>query len=297
MSSIRQQILYYIRQAARNVLAVVEQSPGRIESRQHDIQEEIGRLKAELRQTTPANPALLGYKVFSQADEDGIIQALLSKLPASQLSRTAIEIGCGDGRENNTHFLLLCGFRVCWLDGSPANIAAIRRELGMETDRKGPLMVTESFVTLDNITGLIADHCAFLDTNEPDFFSLDIDGNDLQILARAMDGFAPKIICVEYNAKFPPPATLSIRYNATHKWALDDYQGASLQAFCDLLAGYTLVACNLSGVNAFFVRNDFRDLFPSYPVAALFQPFRSHLRLLSSGHPPSLKWARDVLLG
>ena len=40
---------------------------------------------------------------------------------------------------------------------------------------------------------------------------------------------------------------------------------------------------------------DFSDFYPGYPPSALFQPFRSHLRLLSSGHPPSLKWARDAL--
>ena len=298
MSTLKHRALYYVRQIARQVLSVTEDAPARHlyrETRQHDIQAEIARLKAEIRAVMPDNPVLLGRKVFSQVDEDGIVEALLSRLPPDALSRTAIEIGCGDGRENNTHFLLLNGFRVCWLDGSPANIAFIRREVGMSGESRGRLLVQESFVTLDNIAGLIARSSGFLGTSEPDFFSLDIDGNDLHVLARAIETFRPKIICVEYNAKFPPPTKLSIVYNPAHEWTGDDYQGASLQAFCDLLTDYALVCCNLSGANAFFVRNDFSGLYSSYPPSILFQPFRSHLRLLSSGHRPSLRWARDAL--
>jgi hypothetical protein len=298
MAAVTSRLSYYIRQATRTVLSIVEAPPSRhtySETRQHDIQAEIARLKAEFRTTMPDNLLLAGYKVFSQGDEDGIIQALLDGLPPEQLSHTAIEIGCGDGRENNTHLLLLKGFRVCWLDGNPANIATIRQELGMEGESKGRLMVSESFVTRDNIAGLIDRFCTFLGTTEPDFFSLDIDGNDLYVLGRAMETFRPKIVCVEYNGKFPPPLKLSIRYNPQHEWSGDDYQGASLQAFCDLLSDYELVCCNILGSNAFFVEKRFGASYPSYAVSALYQPLRSHLRLLAAGHPPSLKWARDLL--
>jgi hypothetical protein len=267
----------------------------RDEMLQRDILAEIARLKAEIQATMPDNPVLSGYKVFSQVDEDGIIRALLGRLPGCTLSRTAIEVGCGNGLENNTHLLLLEGFRVCWLDGAPENIAFIRRELGLSDERKGRLMVTESFVTLDNIANILGRFCEFLGTSEPDFFSLDIDGNDLHVLTRALGMLRPKIVCVEYNSKFPPPLKLTIRYDAQHQWTGDDYHGASLQAFSELLAGYFLACCNISGANAFFVRNEFRALYPDYPVADLFQPLRTHLRFLTSGHPPSLKWARNAL--
>jgi hypothetical protein len=259
------------------------------------IRAEIARLKAEIRAIMPDNPVLAGYKVFSQVDEDGIIRSLLSQLPKGTLSRTAIEIGCGNGLENNTHLLLLEGFRVCWLDGAPENIAFIRRELGLSNDRKGRLMVTEGFITSENVSATLGRFCGFLGTSSPDLFSLDIDGNDLHILSRSLDVLHPKIICVEYNAKFPPPLKLAIRYDAQHRWSGDDYQGASLQAFSDLLTDYFLACCNISGTNAFFVKNQFRALFPDHPVGDLFQPFRPDLALLSAGLRPSLKWARNVL--
>ena len=291
-------ITYYIRRITRAALAAIEEPPARLtyaETRQPAIAAEVARLKAEMRATMPDNPVLAGYKVFSQVDEDGIIQALLDRLPAAARTRTAIEIGCGDGTENNTHLLLLYGFRTCWLDGSSHNIGVIRRALGLEGERKGRLMVTQAFVTTENIRDLIARCCDFLGTPEPDFFSLDIDGNDLHVLAQALPWFRPKIVCVEYNGKFPPPLSISIRYNPDHEWGGDDYQGASLQAFADLLTDYTLVCCNISGANAFFVRNDLAAPYPCHPAGLLFQPLRSHLRLLHTGHPPSLTWLRDAL--
>jgi hypothetical protein len=296
--SLKEHARRWLRGVVRTALSVLEEPPQRhlySETRQHDIHAEIDRLKAEIRESTPDNIVLSGYKVFSQFDEDGIIQAMLARLPADRLSRTAIEIGCGDGLENNTHFLLLKGFSACWIDGSPKNIAAVRRGLGMTADAKTRLRVTERFVTTDAIEAVIDESCAFLGVTDPDFFSLDIDGNDLHVLVAALGSFSPKIICVEYNGKFPPPVSLAIRYDPAHSWAFDDYQGASLQAFCDVLTGYTLITCNIAGANAFFVRNDFSDRFPSYPVEKLFRPLRGHLRLWAAGHPPSLKWLRNSL--
>lgn len=300
MSILKRRALYYVRQLARQALAVNEEPPFRHlyrETRQHDIQAEIARLKAEICIATPDNPVLSGYKVFSQVDEDGILQALLARLPPSRLSRTAIEIGCADGRENNTHFLLLNGFRACWVDGSAKDIAFIRRELEMAGESKGRLLAMERFVSIENISDIVAHCCEFIGVSDPDVFSLDVDGNDLHILTRAIGLFRPKIVCVEYNGKFPPPTVLAIRYNPSHEWTGDDYQGASLQAYCSALADYALICCNISGANAFFVHKEYAGAFAAYPPAALFQPPRSHLRLLASGHTPSLKWLRDSLEG
>lgn len=255
---------------------------------QDQIRTEIDRLKVQIANTTPNAPILKGFKVYSQCDEDGIIEEILSKLTGNQ---TFIEIGCGNGLENNTHYLLLKGFSGLWVDGSKDNVNFIRRTLPPTSK----LSVRQDFIDLDNIQEIIQTACDFLDTKEPDFFSLDIDGNDVFIAEKALKVFDPKVICVEYNAKFPPPAQLSIAYNSTHIWTGDDYQGASLQMFCDLLANYRLVSCNLSGANAFFVRQDLAEPFEQYPVELLYQPARYDLRWLSSGHKPSLKWLNNSL--
>ena len=92
------------------------------------LRREIADLRAEVSAKTPGNPCAYGFKVYSQCDEDGIIEYILSKL--GDLNRSFIEIGCGRGVENNTHYLLLKGYRGCWVDGSPENIAIIQNGLG-----------------------------------------------------------------------------------------------------------------------------------------------------------------------
>ena len=254
---------------------------------------EIGLWHAEIAEATPGNPALQGWNSYSQCDEDGIIRECLRLLATvAPLSKTFIEIGCGNGLENNTHQLILDGYRGCWVDGDPANISHIAHELGALEN--GSLLVRQAFVTLDNIAGLMSELRGFLGTEQPDFFSFDTDGNDIHLVRQALDVIRPKLICVEYNGKFPPPTRLEMAYAPDHSWAYDDYYGASLQSWVDRLTDYTLVCCNLSGVNAFFVRNDFATAFPNHPVDRLFQPCRYWL-IGHSGHPPSMKWLRQSL--
>lgn len=255
------------------------------------LRQEIVQLRARVAMDTPANPCVHGFKVYAQTDEDGIIEDILKRLAGH--SKTFIEIGCGNGLENNTHYLALKGYRGCWVDGSEDNIAFVKDGLdGLEFKN---LLVQKNFVAKEKIGAIIGDLCAFIGTKEPGFFSLDIDGNDLDVLGEAIKYFQPLIICTEYNAKFPPPLAIAMRYDPSHHWAGDDYHGASLQAFCDLLVGYKLVASNLSGVNAFFVRRDHAAQFADYTPRQLYQPFRENLIDLRAEHRPSLKWLRDKL--
>ena len=137
----------------------------------------------------------------------------------------------------------------------------------------------------------------FLGIESLDFLSLDIDGNDWHVLPALLRSLNPKLICVEYNAKFPPPSRLVMRYEESHSWGGDDYFGASLQSWVDLLSeeGYALVCCNLSGANAFFVRNDLLHGFTCYPPEQLYQPARYSLIEAPKGHAPSLLWVKQVL--
>ena len=87
-------------------------------------------------------------------------------------------------------------------------------------------------------------------------------------------------------------------YDATHRWDGSDHFGASLAAFHDLLGGvgYRLVACNLTGANAFFVRDDLASRFPEVPDEweRLYMP-ATYLRYPAYGHPPSLRTVRSLL--
>lgn len=255
---------------------------------QLELTRELARLQSEARAVTPDNPAARGFKVYSQTDEDGIIEEICLRLHLQ--NGFFIEIGCGDGRENNTHYLLLKGWRGVWVDGDPANIAAIRAVLP-NSER---LRVLEQMVTRDNVVSLM--DAAGGSRNNVDLLSVDVDGNDLALVRTAVAARTPKIVVCEYNAKFPYPLIAEVAYDPNHRWATDDYHGASLAAYVQALQpGYRLVSCNLAGTNAFFVRDDLAGAFERYPPERLYQPARFHLTALRSGHTPSLSFLRNAL--
>jgi FkbM family methyltransferase len=257
---------------------------------------QLDGLRRELAQQTPDNPALQGWASYAQCDEDGIIRACLARIARTiPLSRSFLEIGCADGRQNNTHQLALDGYRGVWVDGDEAAISAIDQALGgLAFD---DLLVLHQRVSLATATALGERAAVFLRASSIDLLSLDIDGNDLHVLPAFIDALNPKLVCVEYNAKFPPPSRLVMGYDEAHSWGYDDYFGASLQSWVDALQGlgYSLVACNLSGANAFFVRDDLVQEFTCYPIEALYQPPRYWLARSHYGHPASLKWLAQRL--
>jgi hypothetical protein len=50
-----------------------------------------------------------------------------------------------------------------------------------------------------------------------------------------------------------PPLSIAQEYNAAHRWAPTDYGGSSLAEVTKVAGrkGYSLVGCNIMGVNAF----------------------------------------------
>lgn len=253
-------------------------------------------LRKQLEELTPDNPALSGWASYSQCDEDGIIRDCLQRIArVAKLSGSFVEIGCADGRQNNTHQMLLDGYRGVWVDADSDAISRLANDLGglLFDD----LLVLQARVSAASAAALASRASTFLAQPSIDLLSLDIDGNDLHVLPVFVHRLSPKLICVEYNAKFPPPSRLAMPYDEGHNWAYDDYFGASLQSWVDVLQeqSYVLVSCNLSGANAFFVREDFARVFTHYPVEALYQPPRYWLANAGHGHPASLKWLAQRL--
>ncbi len=191
-----------------------------------------------------------GRKVYSQNDEDGIIAEIFHRIGTD--SRRFIEIGAADGLENNTVWLLLQGWSGTWIEGNPTLAATVRNKFTPLID-DNRLMILNEFATPESVRRL--DEAAYF--KNIDLLSLDIDGNDYHII-EPIKNIRARLIVVEYNGKFPPPHEFVMPYNANYSWDLTDYCGASLTSWNKLLRtkGYSLVGCNITGANAFFVRND-----------------------------------------
>jgi len=262
---------------------------------QSALSQEADSLRVAIAAATPGNPVAAGYKTYSQTDEDGILEDIFGRIGEGR--RTFAEMGCGNGLENNTHLLLLKGWRGVWIDGDPKRIEFIAGHFPLTTSR---LSVLEAFVTRENVSDLVTRGLSRLgaEIGGLDLVSLDLDGNDLEILSALLQASEPRVLCLEYNAKFRLPVEVAVSYDAGHTWAEDDYHGASLASILRRIADrYTLVGCNVSGVNAFFVRNDLAGAFAAHPAEALYQPPRHHLALITSGHAASLKFLAASLLG
>jgi hypothetical protein len=208
----------------------------------------------ELAKARYADPKCLlrcGFKVYSQGDEDGIIQEIFGRI--GETERRFVEFGVGSGIECNSVKLLVEGWRGLWIEASDDSVAAIRRGMAAFIDERR-LVLRHGKVTAENINALIAE-AGF--SGEIDLLSIDIDGNDYWVW-NALAVIAPRAVVIEYNATLRPPLSLVVPYDANASWAGDNYFGASLEALVRLgrRKGYRIVACSFSGVNAFFVRDD-----------------------------------------
>jgi hypothetical protein len=250
------------------------------------VAREIRQLLADPRYAAPRRLERHGCKVWSQNDEDGILEEIFRRIGTA--SRGFVEFGVSDGRECNTLKLLVEGWRGLWMESSDRHCEHIRRVFAARLDG-GQLELKQTNVTAENIDGLLT-AARVAAAGELDLLSIDIDGNDYHVF-KAIRSVRPRVLVIEYNGKFPPPMDVVQRYDPSHVWDGSDYVGASLQAIANLAArcDYRLVGTNITGVNAFFVRADLAaDHFADGDAAALYNPARFWLTPgFVSGHVPS----------
>jgi hypothetical protein len=208
----------------------------------------------------------VGYRVFSQFDEDGIIQWLIRQVEIP--NETFIEIGVEDYRESNTRYLLeKSNWKGLILDGDGAaeTYLAVSRLRGWFT-----IDFKKAFVTVDNVNELLAGHAGDIG-----LLSIDVDGVDYH-LWKAVKVVSPRIVIIEYQMNFGPEKQITVPYRADFERRQHHYSmlcaGVSLAALVELgnQLGYRFVGTS-SGYNAFFVREDVAG---SLPVADVKQEYR-----------------------
>lgn len=233
----------------------------------------------------PKNITRFTFKSFSQFGEDGLINEIFNRIGIK--NNFFVEFGVGNGLENNTCFQLVvnkwCGL---WIEGAKNHSEQIAHRFSkyLQSDR---LKFKNAFVTAENIEQIFKEASV---PAEFDLLSIDIDGNDYHIW-RAINNYSPRVVVVEYNASYGSFAEHCQVYYPNNVWDRTNNFGTSLKSF-ELLAkekGYSLVGCDLGGINAFFVRNDL--LFHRFqePLNADFhyEPPRYYLKYFG-GHKPNI---------
>jgi len=243
----------------------------------HDL--EYRRL-FQIESSKPENAGKLwqyGYKVYSQNDEDGMIAEIFKRIGIT--TKTFIEIGVGNGIECNTAKLLVEGWSGLWFEGQPDNGKGT-----IEPHFSKRFSIKEVFVTVENINSLLSEASGW---GEVDVCSIDVDYNTYW-LWKALTVIKPRVVIIEYNALWPPPISLVVPYDHKAVWDITNYYSASLEAMTQMATGkgYSLVGCDLTGTNAFYVRDDLvGDKFlQPYTAEKHYMPVNYNFNH-SSGHP------------
>ena len=239
-------------------------------------------------QAHPNKFCKFGKKVYSQSDEDGLTSEIIKRLKIKK--GYFVELGIGNGTENNTLFLRSLGWEGLWVGGQK-----LKYKLN-----SNKLKFIRTWITKNNVLDLIKKN---ISQKNIDLLSIDLDGNDYHILQEIlMSDINPEIIIVEYNARFIPPQQFIMPYDENHKYPsyfYDDYFGASLESFNQLLAkfNYSIVCCNAAtGANAFFVKSKNKKLFKETPkdlIEIYSEP--NYLTPIKFGHQKSIKTIRTFI--
>jgi len=222
------------------------------------------------------NINLFEQKVYAREGTDGVLKIIFYKI--GTINKFCVEFGVGDGSECNTRYLIeKKGWNYLHMDCGDWAYSCTN--------------IKKEFITAENINSLFRKYNV---PKEFDLLSIDIDFNDYWVW-KAITGYQPRVIVIEYNASIPPIESKVVRYEPNAVWDGTNYFGASLLALVKLgrTKAYTLVGCDSIGVNAFFVRNDLiNDNFVIKDIKELYKPPRYGKETNGKyiGHPPSNRY-------
>jgi hypothetical protein len=195
-----------------------------------------------------------GFGIFSQFNEDSIIQFLISKI---NFNKTFIEIGTENYEEANTRFLLeKDNWSGLIIDSSQKNMDFVKKQ---NYFWRHNLLTHHAIIGKENINNILK-NIKF--AKNLGILSIDIDGNDYWVWD-AIDEISPQLVIIEYNAKFGDEKSVTIKYDKNFKRSKVGLEkliyGASLSALDKLgnKKGYSLICTNKNGNNAFFLNQKY----------------------------------------
>jgi hypothetical protein len=182
---------------------------------------------------------------FSNLDEQGVIQRLLTQLGGA--SRFCVDIAAGDGTTmSNTYPLYQDGWAGIAAECDPGKFATLAAAYA----RFSSVDLTRCTVTPDNVIALLETSST---PKEFGFLNLDIDGYDYFVLERILHRYRPRLICVEINEKIPPPLKFTVRWDPRYVWAGDHFYGASISKMHELCVAHHYALTELHYNSAFLV--------------------------------------------
>lgn len=211
---------------------------------QHLFREIVSKSNANLHKEFPS---AFEHQTYSQNGEDGVIQEIFRRVDLSH--GTFVEIGTGDGYENNTRLLLELGWKGVWVEGDETSCETARKNLAKFID-SGQLSIINSFVTPENVNRVLEEGDVPKDV---DLLSLDIDMHTHHVWEK-LEYLNAKFAVVEYNGFFPHSALWQSKYIEGESWDGTINMGASLEELTDIGSkkDFRLIGCELTGTNAFF---------------------------------------------
>ena len=211
----------------------------------------------------------VGFRVFSQFEEDGILLFIFTLVGAR--NRVFVDVGGADGINSNAANLTVNhGWTGLHIDGSEEAIERGRQFYAKHPSTWAyPPKFVRSMVTRENINETIT-NAGF--HGEIDLLSIDIDGNDYWVWD-ALDCISPTVVIIETHIEFGMnnivvPYDPDYVYPGKHP----QYHGASPVAMAELATrkGYRLIGANNYGFNTMYVRNGVgEELLPKVSVDSI----------------------------
>jgi hypothetical protein len=226
------------------------------------------------------------HRVYSQHREDGIIEHVIRV--AGIADNRCVEFGFGPSECNCLNLVLKQGFTGLFIDSNNEKSSVLSSYFTRTESRS---RVLNRFLDIENINHAIGGKDF---SGEIAVLSIDVDGNDYW-LWDAIEVCKAKLVVIEYNASFGSDRSVSVPYDPNfvryEKHQTGFYHGASLMALVRLgdRKGYSLIGCDSSGVNAFFLSNDLVS--ESLPRVTIEKAFRHHRsRTKYKGVSPEHQW-------
>ncbi len=208
----------------------------------------------------------VGFRSFSQFDEDGILLFLFAVIGTTD--RRAVEICSGVGYECNCANLVIHhGWDALMIDGSENNQKLARQFFTKRSDTQITVPnLLHAWIEPETIDSLITNNGY---TGEIDLLTIDLDGVDYWIW-KNITSINPRVVVTEYQPWFGPNEPYTVKnikgyHYPDYAEKKMGYCGCSLSAHNKLAKekGYRLIGCNRNQLNAFFLRNDIAaELFP-----------------------------------